>query len=65
MWPEDTPRPENNPYNFKYTIPKQDIQEFVNSLHVLQEHYMDAALEEKAREGYPEATAVLNRIMRL
>lgn len=62
MWPEDTPRPENNPYNFKYTIPKQDIQEFVNSLHVLQEHYMDAALE---ASDMKDAKEVLDRIMKL
>ena len=62
MWPEDTPRPN---FKFNYTIAKKDIPDFVNSLHKLQEHYMDAALEEKAGEGFPEATAVINHIMSL
>jgi hypothetical protein len=62
MWPKDTPRPESNPFNFRYTIAKKDIPDFVNSLHKLQEHYLDAALDEKAREGYPEAMAVIDHI---
>ena len=65
MWPEDTPRPDNNLFKFSYKIDKKDIPDFVNSLHKLQEHYMDAALEEKAREGYPEASAVIKHIMDL
>lgn len=63
MWPNDTPRP--NKFNFKYTIPKEQIPEFVRSLQVLQEHYLDAAIEQKAREGFPEATEVINYIMSL
>ena len=65
MWPEDTPRPDSNPFKFTYTINKKDIPDFVNSLHKLQEHYMDSALEQKAREGFPEATEVINHIMSL
>lgn len=65
MWPKDTPRPENNPFKFSYTIKKEQIADFVNSLHVLQEHYQEAALEEKAREGFPEASEVINHIMSL
>jgi len=64
MWPEDTPRPDNR-FNFRYTISKRDIPEFVNSLHVLQEHYMESALEQKARAGFPEATEAIKQIMEL
>jgi hypothetical protein len=55
----------NNPFsniNIKYTIDKKDIPDFVNSLHVLQEHYLDAAVE---KSGYKEARAELERIMKL
>ena len=65
MWPNDTPRPENSPFKFSYTIKKEQIPEFVRSLQVLQEHYLDAAIEQKAREGFPEATEVINYIMSL
>lgn len=57
--------PKNNPFSFRYTISKKDIAEFVNSLHVLQEHYMDAAVEQKAREGFPEAMQAIKRIMEM
>lgn len=60
MWPKDTPRPEGNP--FKFTINKKDITNFVNSLHVLQEHYLDAAVE---ASDCKEAKAELDRIMKL
>ena len=52
-------------YNIRYTLKKEDILDFVNSLHVLQEHYMDAAMEQKASEGFPEATTVINHIRNL
>jgi hypothetical protein len=58
----------NNPnplYNIRYTISKRDIPDFVNKLHELQEHYQEAALEQKARDGFPEATAVIQHIMEL
>jgi hypothetical protein len=57
--------PKNNLFNFRYTISKKDIPEFVNSLYKLQEHYMDAAVEQKAREGFPEATEAIKRIMEM
>jgi hypothetical protein len=65
MWPEDTPRPDSNPFKFTYTIKKSEITDFVNSLHVLQEHYMDAAMEQKARDGFPEANEVISYIKAL
>jgi hypothetical protein len=55
----------NNPqplFNIRYTIAKKDIPNFVNSLHTLQEHYLDAAVE---ASGYQEARTELDRIMKL
>lgn len=55
----------NNPeplFNIRYTIAKKDIPDFVNSLHTLQETYLDAAVE---ASGYREARAELDRIMKL
>lgn len=59
MWPKDTPRPN---FNIKYTIDKKDIPDFVNSLHELQETYLNAAVE---RSGYKEANEVIQHIMDL
>lgn len=59
MWPKDTPRPN---FNIKYTIAKADIPDFVNSLHTLQETYLDAAVE---KSGYKEAKVEIDRIMKL
>lgn len=49
-------------FNIRYTIAKKDIPDFVNSLHTLQETYLDAAVE---ASGYREAKAELDRIMKL
>lgn len=49
-------------FNIRYTIAKKDIPDFVNSLHTLQEHYLEAAME---ASGYKEAKAELDRIMKL
>jgi hypothetical protein len=55
----------NNPqslFNIRYTIAKKDIPDFVNSLHTLQEQYLDAAVE---KSEYKEARTELERIMKL
>ena len=55
----------NNPsplFNFKYTISKKDIPDFVNSLHKLQEHYLEAALEAGECK---EAKEVIKHIMEM
>ena len=58
MKPED-----NQPlFNIRYTIDKKDIPDFVNSLHKLQETYLDAAVE---ASGYREAKEVIKRIMEM
>lgn len=55
----------NNPeplFNIKYTIAKKDIPDFVNSLHKIQEHYLDAAVE---ASGYRDAREAIKRIMEM
>jgi hypothetical protein len=53
----------NNPlYNIRYTIAKKDIADFVNSLHTIQEQYLESALE---ASGYREANEVIKHIMEL
>lgn len=55
----------NNPqplFNIKYTIDKKDIPDFVNSLHTLHEHYLDAAVE---ASGYTQANEAIKRIMEM
>ena len=56
---ENSPKPL---FNIRYTIAKKDIPDFVNSLHTLQETYLDAAVE---ASGYKEARTELDRIMKL
>lgn len=63
MWPEDTPRPEKNV--FRMEIPRDQIQGFLNDLHKMQLDYIEAAVESKAREGFPEANQAIKRIMDL
>jgi hypothetical protein len=60
MWPEDTPRPERNV--FRMEIPKEQIQAFLDDLNKMQLDYMEQAVEAKARQGFPEATAVIDHI---
>lgn len=49
-------------FNIKYTIAKKDIPAFVNSLHSLQEIYLDDAVE---ASGYKQANEEIRRIMAL
>ena len=49
-------------FNIRYTIAKKDIPDFVNSLHTLQETYLDAAVE---ASGYKEANEAIKRIMEM
>lgn len=49
-------------FNIRYTIAKKDIPDFVNSLHTLQETYIELAIE---KSGYQEANTVIKRIMEM
>ena len=63
MWPNDTPRPDKNV--FRMTIPKEQIQGFLDDLHKMQLDYIEQAVEAKARQGFPEANEAIKRIMGL
>jgi len=63
MWPNDTPRPDKN--TFRMTIPRDQIQGFLDDLNKLQLDYVEQAVEAKARQGFPEATEAISRIMKL
>ena len=63
MWPEDTPRPEK--HVFRMEIPREQIQGFLDDLNKMQLDYIEQAVEAKVRQGYPEATEAIRRIMDL
>lgn len=47
----------------KMTLTKDQIQSFVSGLHEIQEDMLEASVKIKERQGFPEATAVINHIM--
>lgn len=49
-------------FSVKYTLKKEQIQDFVNSLYEIQDGFVEAALAKKEREGFPEATEIINHI---
>ena len=59
----DTPQPERNV--FRMEIPREQIQSFLDDLNKMQFDYIEQAVESRARQGYPEATTVIKRIMEL
>lgn len=52
-------------YSIRYTMPKKDIMSFVSGLHEIQSDMIEEAVAQKEREGFPEATAVINHIRSL
>jgi hypothetical protein len=59
------PKKSENLYSIRYTINKKDIPAFVNELRVIQETMIEAVVESKASQGFPEATAVIDYIRSL
>lgn len=59
------PKRSENLYNIRYTINKKDIPAFVNELRGMQEDMIEAVVEAKGRQGYPEARAVIDYIRSL
>jgi hypothetical protein len=55
-------KPDEPLYSIRYTIPKKDIQAFVESLHAIQFDYLEAAVESSK---YKDAQAVIKRIMEM
>jgi hypothetical protein len=44
-------------------LPREQIQAFLDDLNNMQLEYVDQAVEQKAKQGYPEASAVIKSIM--
>jgi hypothetical protein len=55
-------KPDEPLYSIRYTIPKKDIQEFLNQLHTMQFDYLEQAVE---ASKYKDAQAVIKRIMEM
>lgn len=59
------PKKSENLYSIRYTINKKDIPAFVAELRSIQEDMIEAVVESKATQGYPEAKAVIDYIRSL
>jgi len=49
-------------YNIKMTLKREDIMTFVSGLHETQMELIEAVVVSRERQGFPEATAVINHI---
>jgi hypothetical protein len=52
-------------FNIRYTIKPEDIMPFVSGLHQVQADMIETVVVRKEREGFPEASAVIQYIMEL
>jgi len=50
-------------YNIRYTMKPEDIMTFVSGLHDVQMDMIETVVMRKEREGFPEASAVIQHIM--
>lgn len=54
---------EDKRYNvLKMTLTKDQIMSFVGGLHEMQEELIEVSVKNKERQGFPEATEVINYI---
>ena len=51
--------------SIRLTMKREDIMTFVSGLHDVQMDMIETVVIRKEREGFPEATAVINHIMEL
>ena len=49
-------------YKISYTMSREDIMTFVSGLHDVQMDMIETVVQRKEREGFPEATAVIEHI---
>jgi len=52
-------------YNIKMTLSPKDIMSFVSDLHDVQMDMIETVVARKQREGFPEASAVIEHIRNL
>ena len=50
-------------YKISYKMKPEDIMTFVSGLHTIQADMIECAVVKKEREGFPEASAVIQHIM--
>ena len=50
-------------YNIRMTMSPKDIMTFVSGLHDVQMDMIETVVMRKEREGFPEASAVIQHIM--
>ena len=50
-------------YKISYKMKPEDIMTFVSRLHTIQADMIECAVVKKEREGFPEASAVIQHIM--
>jgi hypothetical protein len=51
--------------SIRMTMNKKDIMSFVSGLHDLQSDMIEELVRRKEAQGFPEATAVIERIMEI
>lgn len=51
--------------SMRYTIPKEQIPEFLAELRRVQEDMIEELVKRKERAGFPEARAVLDKIAKM
>ena len=52
-------------YKITYTMSKEDIMTFVSGLHDVQMDMIETVVMAKEKQGFPEATEVINHIRSL
>jgi len=52
-------------FNIRYTMKPKDIMTFVSGLHQIQEDMIESVVNKKEREGFPEASAVIEHIRKM
>ena len=52
-------------YKISYKMKSEDIMTFVSGLHTVQLDMIETVVAKKEREGFPEASAVIDHIMGL
>ena len=66
MFDEHDEAPENNRHyvhKIRTTLTRDQIQTFVNGLHETQWALLEAVVNSRERQGFPEATVVIKHIM--
>jgi hypothetical protein len=52
-------------YSIRQTLKREEIMTFVSGLHDLQMDMIEMTVASKERQGFPEATAAIKRIMEM